>query len=364
MTSTRTPLDRRLNHVQFTIQEEINIRDDRIRRFAEYYQVLQSQISDEEDIRNRLNYKSEQVQHLKKGKIILKNTSKQTMMSKLVADYEATKKELENSHHLLISQLKEDFENTYEQIDKEFEKKENEKVKPIEDEIKRTVDLINKMKLQATQVDNSGESGDEQEVERTHEFEKMKIQTMEAKLKEQSQIRLSTLLDYKKQMQECVHTLEEMENKHISKMDQLKDRLDSIDATYKEQIKRNQEKQKRETTEMKRSIKDAQDKVKSVSKSLNHTQKRQKDDILKVTQESEYLRVELMTIKKKESQKRETNNDIQNYQTKLSELNLKLKERESILLKVRADNETLKKEIARVSQEKQIAKRRAALNIM
>lgn len=364
LTLMNITLDRRLNKIQFNVQEEINILDERISYFANYLQNLQSQISDAEDQNNRLNLRLEQIQHLKNGKESQKKAIKGTIISQLRNNHDKMLKELDESHNLRIKMIKEDFENTYEEIDKQIEQKEIEKCKPIEDEIKRTIDLINKLKAQAAQADNQVDNGDEQEIERSNSFDVMRIQSLEAKLKEQNQIRLSSLLDYKKQIQECVHVLEEKESNHYSKMDQLKNQLDNIDANYKEQVKRNTEKQKRETSDLKRNIKDMHEKVKTVSKSLSRAQKKQKDDILKLTQESEYLRVELLTVKKKETQKRESDNDIQNYQNKFSELKSKLKERESILLKVRADNETLKKEIARVSQEKQIAQRRAALHIM
>lgn len=365
MTTTHRPyLDRRLNNLQYNVQQEINIKDSRIKYFAEYYQSLQAQISVAEDDRNRLNMKSEQIQHAKKGKIIHKMTDKQILIAKMIKEHEQIVNELLQHNELETKALKEDFENTYEEIDKMCEQKEIEKSKPVEEEIKRTIGLINKMKTQTTQVDNSIDNSTEEDIERTHEYQNMMIQSLEAKLKEMNQNRLSSLLEYKRQLQECVNTLEELENRHISQMEQLRDELDGIDANYKEQVKRNSEKQKKDTIEIKRNIKEIQEKVRTISKSINTSEKRHKNDILKATQESETLRMQLLAVKKKESKKREGNNEVQNYQKQLSELNSKLKERESILMKVRADNETLKKEIARISQEKQIAQRRAALHII
>ena len=363
MAASHYHLDRRLNLIQFNVQTEINILDDKIQRLAAYYQTLQSQVSDAEDNINRLNIKTNQILHLKKGKMINKKTDKQTIISKMMSDHQKIIHELGAAHDMRVKSLKEDFENTYEEIDKRIDQLVIEKCKPIENEIKRTIELINKMKQQPVQVDNSIDSAAEQEVERINEIENMRIQSYEAKLKEQNENRLNSLLEGKKQLQECVHTLEELENGHINKMEQLKDVLDNIDASYQEKVKRTSEKHKRDTSEIKRSIKEAQEVVKTISKSLSRTQKRQKDEILKATQESEYLRTELLTVKKKETQKREGDTDIQKFQKTISELNSKLRERESVLMKVRADNETLKKEIARILQEKQIAKRRAALHI-
>ncbi|OHT04935.1 hypothetical protein TRFO_27434 [Tritrichomonas foetus] len=360
-------LDRRLEQFQFKVQQQINITDDQLNRISAYYQTLQKDLTDYQDKLNRLNIRATQIEHTKKGRVNCKSAEKKTKASRLINDHEKRLKELSEYYQKQKEVMREDFENTYEEIDKMAQQRANDKVKPLEVEIKKTINLINKLNDVATQNKNMNNSEDEaieQDVGNAHELEMQRIANLEAKLEDHNKYRLEMLVEEKNRLTECVNLLEDMERNHITEMEHLKIDLDNIDVKYREQVKARKSKQHKETSKIKRAIQDAEQQVKSLQKSLHRTEKRQREEMQKASETSEYLRTELIAVKKRVSQQRENDNEISEHRNQLSELNKMLNDREQILLKMRTDNETLKRDIARVTQDKIIAKRRAALNII
>ena len=360
----RASLDRRLEQFQFKAQQQINIAEDKLQRVRDYYQSLQSEITEAEDNLNRLTLQVNQIEHSKKGKIKCQVAVKETKVAALKNAHQKKMHEISEEYEKQQNAMREDFEKTYDKIDKEAQDRAVEKAKPVDSEIKKVIALINKLKEEMEQKKgDSDESLIEQESDRTHEMEVQRIEHLEQKLEEQNKYRIDSLIEAKNQLSECVNVLEEMERNHYSQMERLKNVLDSMDSKYADQIKRDSATQKKETTAIKQSITEKEQQVKSLQRILHRTEKRQRDALQKASAESEYLRVELVAVKKRASQKRENENEFQVQQKKLSEINTQLTQRERILLKMRTDNETLKREIARINQEKQIAKRRAALHI-
>ncbi|OHT10107.1 hypothetical protein TRFO_20745 [Tritrichomonas foetus] len=357
-------LDRRLEQFQFKVQQQINITDDQLTRISEYYHTLQNDITNFEDKLNRLNIRATQIEHTKKGRENCKSAEKKAKASRLMNDHEKRLKELSEYYQKQKEVMRIDFENTYEEIDKMAQKRAEDKVKPVENEIKKTISLINKLNDASNQNNNdSEESLIEQDVNHAHDMELQRIANLEAKLEDQNKYRLEMLIEEKNRLTECVNLLEDMERNHITEMEHLKDELDAIDVKYSEQVKARKSKQHKETAKIKRTIHDREQQVKTLQKALHKSEKRQREEMQKASETSEYLRTELLAVKKRVSQQRENDNEISEQRGQLSELSIQLNQREQILLKMRTDNETLKRDIARITQEKLIAKRRAALNI-
>lgn len=355
-------LERRLEKQQYEIQQEINLADEKIDRLADYYQKLQADITKTDDMLNRIILKSEQNQYFKKGKAINKVTVQNIKTATMAKDHEQLLKELHEQNEKEMQKLREDFENTYEDITRNGEKKETDITQNFETEIQNTLNLINKLKKTTPTPQMEIDERSPEEIEQIAEMEKKRIASLEARLNEQNQERVSSLMNLKKQLQECLANLEEMEQNHATKMQKLQMELDNIDSQYNEKVRLYNENQKKETHEIQRDLKRATNEVKAKQKSMRHAGTRQKEEIQKVRLESESLATELISVKKREMQRVNEENDAINYGKKLAELNATLTNQENVLMKVRSDNETLKKSIARIAHEKEIAKRKAALN--
>ena len=357
-------LDRRIEQFQNRVQQKINLADDQIQRNNDYLNSLHVEIVEAQDKIRKLENQVQQKQQVVIGKNQRKKVHQGMQIARLKSNHALTIKELEAALANETEQLHQDFQNTLLEIQKSTPKRIADKIAPIEVEIKKVNDLIAKKQEANSRVEQAIDAESEADIEQTHEMEFNRIKKLETRLQEKNQERLNSLLQAKQQLFECVNTLEEMEQQHNVTMDNLKDQLVAMDEKYEAQVKRDTDNHKKQTTQVRQKIREAEQMVRSLSKSLHRTEKRQKEAISNLNSQTETLQHELITIKKQEAILREGQNEIQEVTTQLSSLRRQLSERETILAKMRADNEMMKREIARVTHEAKIAKRREALRII
>ncbi|OHT10947.1 hypothetical protein TRFO_19650 [Tritrichomonas foetus] len=357
-------LDRRIEQFQNKVQQKINLADDQIQRDNEYLNSLQVEIVEATDKLRNLDNQVEQRQQVVIGKHQRKKVSQGMQIAKLKSSHALTIKELEATLAEEIETLHQDFQNTLVEIQKSIPKRISEKIAPVEIEIKKVQDLISKKLESNSKIEQAVDADSEADIEQTHDMEFNRIKKLETRLQEKNQERLNSLLQARQQLFECVHTLEEMEQTHNVTMDNFKDQLIQMDEKYESQVKRETENHKKQTVQVKQKIKEMEQIIKALTKSLHRTEKRQKEALSSLSIQTESLQQELLTIKKQEAIQREGENDIKEVFTKLTSLKKQLSDRENILLKMRADNEMMKREIARVTHEAKIAKRREALKIV
>ena len=356
-------LDRRLEQFQNKVQQKINIADDQIQRDIDYLNQLQAEIVEAQDSLQKLDNQVVQRQQVAIGKNQRKKVNQGMIIARLKSNHALTIKELEASHLEEMESLNQDFQNTLSEIQKSTPKRIQEKIAPIELEIKKVQDLISRKAEENQRVQQTLEPESEIEIEQTHEMEFNRIKKLEQRLQEKNQERLNSLLQARQQLFECVHTLEEMEQTHNVSMDNYKDQLAEMDEKYESQVKREADDHKKQTVSIKQKIKEAEQMIKSLSKSLHRTEKRQKDQLSNLSVQTETLQQQLITIKKQEAIQREGENEIMEVSNQLASLRKQLSDRETILNQMRGDNELMKREIAKLYHEAKIAKRRELLKI-
>lgn len=356
-------LDRRLEQFQNKVQQRINIADEQIQLDINYLNSLQEEIVEAQDTLQKLENQVVQRQQVAIGKNQRKKVNRSMTIARIKSNHALTIKELEATHAEEMESLNQDFQSTLTEIQKSTPKRIQEKTAPIELEIKKVQDLIAKKLEENQRVQQTLEPESEIEIEQTHEMEFNRIKKLEQRLQEKNQERLNSLLQARQQLFECVHTLEEMEQTHNVSMDNYKDQLSEMDEKYELQVKREADEHKKQTVSIKQKIKETDQIIKSLSKSLHRTEKRQKDQLSNLSTQTETLQQQLVTIKKQEAIKREGENEISEVSNQLSSLRKQLSDRETILNQMRSDNELMKREIAKLYHEAKIAKRRELLKI-
>lgn len=359
MTSLRCQIQK----LQYELQKKMNLADDHIQGNTNYLNELQAMIVETSEKIKKVDYQIEQRKQIAIGKDKRQKANHNMQIAILKAKYEASIRELEQTNQNEIDALNQDFQSTLQQIQKIAPKKVQDKIQPLEIEIRKVQDLISKKNDETHRVEQLIEPESENDLEERHEMEFERIRKIEQRLQDKDQERLNSLLQCRQQLYECVHTLEEMEQTHNVTMDNFKDQLAEMDEKYVQDIKTETDNHKKEAAQIKQKIREVQQLLKSLTKSYHRTERNHKDQFSYLSTQTQGLEQQLMTIRKQEAMQRAGDDEIGQASSKFHSLRKELIERERILGQMRSDNELMKREIARINHEMKISKRREVLQI-
>ena len=356
-------LDRRIEQLQCKINQEINLADDKIKRNQNYLDTLLSEIADYQDKIRTFKYKSDQAQEQKRGAKHRRAISQRSHQAKLTAMHHAAVAELEEKNQEECKALSLDFEAQVEQVDNYVQEKLSKRVEPIEEKMKKVQAMIEKYQAKLEGVPELLDPIPEEDNIEARKFELERIKSLEEKLKEQNKMRMESLVAAKPPLQECVGTLEQMEQSQSTKMEALKNKITNMDAKYDERVRVAAEKHTRQKETMKRKIKDAKTRASQAHKSLKHIEKHYRNEMTSITAENEQLRVDYQMAVAREQERKMEETETKQTNTHVEDQMKVLKDRENVLLQMRNDNENLKRAIARIEHERRVAKRRHELNL-
>jgi hypothetical protein len=220
--------------------------------------------------------------------------------------------------------------------------------------------LREKVEQEAKTVDPTAQM----EVEATLQIECDRIAALEKQAKERNADRLNSLVQGRTQLTQCVRTLEEMEQKHQGDMANLKQKLDVQDVKYREKMRGVTENHNRQKGALLRKVEEAETRAGQARKSLKRVERHFKREIGAVRAENEQLQGEFAIITTAEITRMREESEIKEAEKQMAQLRGELDRRETLLFKLRAGTQMTRRELARITHEAALAKRRAAFDLV
>jgi hypothetical protein len=292
-----------------------------------------------------------------------RNAMKQAQIGSLASEHSAYTAELIGIHKTENETLTQEFEEQVSAMDQYIEKKTNARISPIANQIERTAAQIARLK-EDRQIHPDASATDGAGDELAEKAQADRIKHLEKLLRGANSQRLESLVEARSQLDECVQTLEEMEDSHENEISNLRQRLSEIDSRYEEKVLSATSKHRMQSDSLRRKIREADTRANQTEKATKQSERHFKKDIALLTDENAQLRADIANLTAMEISKRTNETSVQSKGDKRQELKRQLEESESVLLKARSDSSALKREICRISHETALAERRAALSLM
>lgn len=351
-------LERRMEQFQYKVQQNINLADDEISRLAGYLSVVRGDITDAQDQLNRISLKTTQLEQQSAGREKRHKANLDTFIASMNTRHHRLMQELQERHAQELSSIHQSFRENIAQIEQLMHEKIQQKTGPVEDLLKKTQTQYQKL------VDTQGISAKSleadalEDIRGLQELEFQRQKRLEATLAARNQERLDSLLQGKARLSDCVNTLEEMERNHASSMETYKTKLETMDQCYHERVKRETERHSRVVESLKRKQSEIEKRADALQKTVQRIQKCHKRQVEDAVREGEMLRTTIESTEAKSQQGERETAKVQEWTNKLQQLKKKLENSENTLMQARTDNETMKREIARLKHEAVMATRR------
>jgi chromosome segregation ATPase len=356
-------LGRRHDQFRAKVQQKIVLADDEIARCQEYLGSLEAELAEYQDKQRRLQLRAGQREQEKLGRKKQRQVTKQMQAAAMTSAHNSAIAELADHHKQECDALHHDFELQLGELHNYERQQIAQKVGPVEDKIKGVSASIARIREQIAEVAN--QAGDEQkaEIQATQQMEAQRIQVLEQSLREKNKGRLDDLLQAREDLGECIRTLEEMEDKHEGEVLSLIRRLETQTATYDQKVRAATEQNAKETDALKRRLREADAKARQARKALRALEKHFNRELGKVAAENEQLKADLANLTSSEVVRRKGDTEVLQIDARLEQAKAELQNKEDALLQLRAESQRIRREIARITHEAAIAKRRAALNL-
>ena len=354
-------MERRLQQLQNQFQQHISLNDDEIARLADYLNSVRAEVVEMKDKINRFNMQSTQAKQTEIGQQRCDRAQHETRIAKLNAEHQSYIHALQQHQANIVQQINEDFERSLAEVEQFAENQILEKKNQYENNIQRIQKQIERVRASAEEA--KIEPTDELDgFNRIQNAEMERIKNLENALKEKNKDRLQSLVRAKKHLESCVQTLEELEQEHTIKVDQLKAQLEIVDQKYEQKLQSDIEQNRKKLEALKKKVENAERSAEQLQKKINEDTIKQQEKMAEMSLSGDQYRLDINSMSMKSIPRKE-NKDLQNAILHLEELKGELSQRESVLYNERATNGALKKEINRLRDEALIAQRRAALNL-
>jgi chromosome segregation ATPase len=193
------------------------------------------------------------------------------------------------------------------------------------------------------------------------DFERTRLDGLEDRVKQLSQERLDKLNGLKDRLAESLNVLEDLERAHCKKVEQFKSRLDAEDRAYQGKLAKLAEEQKKTIAAMAREHAQLVQRAKSQEKAVQQLETQSESERDRADEEIAKLRKDIDTAlaeSKCDDAEKQTNATLSSTMQTLQRTEQILAEKENDVVKLRMENESLKREVARIRHEGLIAARK------
>ncbi|OHS92855.1 hypothetical protein TRFO_12213 [Tritrichomonas foetus] len=377
---------RRAEQFQYQVQTKVNLANDEISRLMGDLAILKGQICEYQDKLNKANYKMAQSLCMFDGKDKLTQVSIKTQIAKLQKAHNIRLQEIQTRHNQEVRNLHADFEETMKLIQKKSADNLNQQNLEYDQMVKREKELLRNLQYEFNLSQNSYKSQKfDPEMAQNHDREMKRMKQLEKTIAKRTQERLDTMLEGKARLAECVDALDEMERNHENEMMGYKMKLEALENRYKEKINRETDRHKSMMSALTRKVANYENKINSMQKTLHKIEKHHKKQIDHAIKEGEsfhYLAENAKSFANSVSyhddqysfskdsghfnnhsfysRSTRNNSNVDELLNRLNQLRENLETKENELMTERTENESLKREIARLKHEEKMSSRRKA----
>lgn len=352
-------INRRIERFQTKLQQRLNLADDEIARLNAYYSSVLAEITSATDQLERYRRIGQQnIQKIdgdSKKDIAQRNAD----IALINSQHAKVLINLQEQHSQQIMQLQREFEETLKSVDKWAESCVFQKTQSINQQLDRTQAAIDRTKQTLTLSTNSIQRDETNSLGPQLDYEVDRIRRLEDKLKEMNQDRLDTLLSLKSRLLDSMTVLEDVDQGHANRMKDYGQKLEEIDRKYDETLKEEAEKHEKEMFTYTNQLNGLKRKVNNYQNQIEKSTNRTRERIATIEQANEEIKssIRIVSTNTVNSTVNESV-DINGATKSLQHTQYSLAQKNNELLQARTENESLKREIARLRHEALIKERR------
>ena len=361
-------MDRRIDRFQSKVQVNINLANDEIERLSQDLLILQGEVDSVKDQLNRTNIQLDQVGQAATGIQNREKAENKMKIARQKIKNETQINEIVQNHKAKVAEIQRDYQESLDKLGIWAEKKEAQKLAPLEEQL----NLINEKRKKyeftinsasETIMDNAGK-----ETDAVQSIEFARIASLQNSIKQKNGERLQLLNRAKDRLAECVERLDTMETNHKLEINSLQSQLNSLDESYQMRERLFNERSENEILRLKSKYKKVRGNEEIIKDAIDKVERNQKKQMMSAVMEGEDLKhaMEIYQSRSIGSENNSNSFNEDNSQSELEYLRLKklLEKRENELIKSRTENESLKRELARLKHELAFKKKRKSSSLI
>jgi chromosome segregation ATPase len=352
--------DRQIEQFQHRVQQKINLADDEIQRLSNHLSTIKAHILDAKDQVNRTKTRVLQARQEVNGREQSYQIHTEAAIARLRTEHHALMLELQQKQSQELDSIHHTFDETLASLEQSTLAKISKRTGPIDELLAATQSQFKHLKDGTGKTANELEREAQQDIESLQQLEFTRQERLEAMIQNRNQERLQSLLQAKGKLSDCVTTLEEMERNHSSRMGTFRTRLEAMERSFNEKVKRATETQERTVAGLNRRQEEYEKRAKSIAKTIDRIEKHHRVQIDAAVHEAETLQADVLKSEAQTQAMTEQTTKIQSWREKSEELKKQLEAKVNELGQTRGNNETMKREIARLQHEARLTGGRRA----
>jgi hypothetical protein len=355
-------MDRRIQRFQFKVQQRLSLADEELTRLNLYERNLEAEIADVKDQLRIFTNQRTQIHTQEAGKEKRQQTHREAVLAQLRADHVRQLCDLERMNEEEVASFQQEFEQALEDAEKWGEQHIATTSADVDRELERVHSAIERERNTGPESSHDpNESADMECLRQLLDFERTRIDSLEDRVKQLSQERLDKLNGLKDRLGESLNTLEDLERAHGKRVEQFKSRSEAEDRVYQTKLAKLTEEQKKTVAALGREHASLVQKVKAQEKAVQRLESQSESERDRADGEIAKLQKDIDTAlaeSKCDDAEKQTNATLSSTLQSLERTEQILAEKENDVLKLRMENEALKREVARIRHEGLIAARR------
>lgn len=356
-------MDRRIQKFQFRVQQRLNLADDEIARLQTYRSSLEAEITEITDqlrrFKNQAGWEHNNIQGKRQAII----SEHEMVISRMKAQHAAKMSEIEKLHSEEIAHYQEDFQKALDEVEEWGQQCIQRETSAIDSKLQSTTQALQKARQTKDLSQSEQEKYELDTSQKTLKFEAKRIQRLEESLNMKTQNRLDVLTSLKERLAESIATLEDLERDHTNRMGGITSEIETTDRRYNTKVAQLNDKRNRDLGNLQRRLEALTAKTRTLEKAMTATAKRAQDEFESMQVSANELRNEVSIAKEaaKSAASEIPKTDLTGEIDALNKSQAELATKENQLMQFRTENESLKREIARLRHEKMIQMRREFL---
>jgi chromosome segregation ATPase len=354
-------LDRQMEQFQHRVQQKITLADDEIQRLSTHLSMLQTDIFDTKDQLNRTQLKTAQLSQEVSGREKVIRAHTETILAKMRTDHHIQMQEVQAKQNQEISALHQSFNEMVSELERVSVQAIAKKTSAIDHLLEQTQSRYSQLQAKVSGSDSELDLETARDLESLQSIEMSRQERLEAQLQSRNEERLQSLLQAKSRLSDCVVALEEMEHNHKCRMATFKSQLDAMDTAYTEKVTRAKERQQRLVDTLTRREAQYTERARSLERIIRKIQRHHTIQVETAVAQGETLQKDVVAADATSQAIADQKARIDSWEAKKDQLRKRLEAGENELTQARMDNETMKREIARLQYEARAARRSPVL---
>lgn len=340
--------NRKLQALQFQIQEKITSSDDEISRLTQRLVNLKILISEAQAHLENINHSIIQAKTSHDGTILKKCATLNAKMSLIKAQYYKEIQKLKQKQAQELENIHDSFSSSLESINQKSNNLISSQLSQISEQISLTKKDLSKTKLHLQNVMNYTEI--EKDEDPKSENNNPQVQELQTTIKLCQQERIENLREARDHLSEVVDQLNQNEQEYSLQIKKLEDQITELDKKYQSTIISLNNDQSLEINVLKKTLNDIENKSETLDRTLEKLDKSRRHEITQVKNDLNQIKKQSKSSSLSISPSDESS-QLEELQNQRQAIINSIKTKEIRLEKERKKNDELKRDIAKIRHQ-------------